>query len=277
MKNYYVFERVIWCHFCDDFEDDFDDFGVILVSFCVIFVPFLSIFLSFLPSFSTFSSFSSFLPPFLTPPQPSALQAAVRHASSRSFNSISVDGDSSTNDSVAVLANGLAGGAALTESSPSFPTFVASLNTVMSDLAKYLVRDGEGATKFVTIRVQGARTYADAKQVANSVARSALFKTAMFGQDANWGRVLCAVGYSGVAVDPTKVSLWFGEGEGGERELELVRNGTPFDTNEERASAILKNKDISVRISLGEGEEMATMWTCDFSYDYVKINADYRS
>lgn len=209
--------------------------------------------------------------------QPDALQAAVRHASAHSFNAISVDGDSSTNDTVAVLANGLAGGRALSLTSSAFPAFQASLQAIMTRLAKALVRDGEGATKFVTVRVQSARTAADARTVANAICRSALFKTALFGQDANWGRVLCAVGYSGAAVEPNRVSLFFGEGESGERELEIVRNGMPFDTSEERASQILKGKDISVRVELGQGSESATMWTCDFSIDYVKINADYRS
>lgn len=161
--------------------------------------------------------------------------------------------------------------------SPHFGAFQSALVDMTGRLAKHLVRDGEGATKFVTVRVDGARSYAEAKQVANSISRSSLFKTAMYGQDANWGRVLCAVGYSGVPIEPSTVSLFFGEGETCERPLEIVRNGTPFDTNEERASAILRGKDITVRVDLGQGSHSAQMWTCDFSIDYVKINADYRS
>jgi len=208
---------------------------------------------------------------------PDALQHALRYATDRSFNSISIDGDSSTNDSVFLLANGQAGNAPITKDSPQFPSFQKALLDTTTDLAKRLVRDGEGATKFVTVRVEGAKTYADAKQVASAVCRSNLVKTAFYGQDANWGRIICAVGYSGVSVDPDRVNLWFGKGEEGHSELQLVRNGVPYDTDEARASDILRGHDFSVRIGLNQGDANATLWTCDFSIDYVKINADYRS
>ena len=140
----------------------------------------------------------------------------------------------------------------------------------LEELAKAIVRDGEGATHFVEITVQGARTPAEAKQVGMSVARSPLVKTAIYGEDANWGRIICAVGYSGVPIEPEKVRLWLGD-------LELVRGGKPYHIDEERASQLLSQRDISIIIDLGMGQASTTVWTCDLSHEYVNINAHYRT
>lgn len=215
---------------------------------------------------------------------PVALDAAVKYAVERSYNCISIDGDTSTNDTVAVLANGQACDKSVHQpgksylipdtSSPLYLPFQAALTDASIALAQRLVRDGEGATKFITVEIKGARTYAEAKTVAHSIATSALFKTAMFGKDANWGRILCAVGYSGIQIQPEKVNLWF---VGEKDTLHLVKDGRPFDTDEARATALLQPVDVTVRVDLGLGAEAAKVWTCDFSIDYVKINADYRS
>jgi glutamate N-acetyltransferase/amino-acid N-acetyltransferase len=199
------------------------------------------------------------------------LQRALRQAVEVSFNRISVDGDMSTNDTVAVLANGLAGNRALSaETSPDYAGFLQGLTLVATELAKAIVRDGEGATKFIEIRVQGAPTEADAKRAAMAVATSNLVKTAIYGKDANWGRVICAVGYSGVEVDPEKVGLWFDD-------LHLVRGGEPYDVNEDRALDILSQDDLTITVDLAQGMAQATVWTCDLTHDYVSINAHYRT
>ena len=199
------------------------------------------------------------------------LQQALRQAVEASFNCITVDGDMSTNDTVAVLANGLAGNEELrAESSPGYAEFLEGLTFVATELAKGIVRDGEGSTKFIEVRVQGARTEAEAKQVAMAVANSNLVKTAIYGQDANWGRVICAVGYSGVEVDPGRLSLWFGD-------LHLVKDGQPYDVDEERAAEILAQDEIVITVDLRQGEAEATVWTCDLTHDYITINAHYRT
>ena len=207
------------------------------------------------------------------------LQTALTDAITKSFNSISIDGDTSTNDTVAILANGAAGGPPITSaSSPSFAAFRATLTDFAISLAKLVVRDGEGATKFVTIRVTNARSYADAKQVGNSIARSPLVKTALYGKDANWGRILCATGYAGVqSVVPEETSVSFIPTDGS-AELKLLVRGEPESVDEERAAKILEAEDleIEVRLSEREGAE-ATVWTCDFSHEYVTINGDYRT
>ena len=153
-------------------------------------------------------------------------------------------------------------------SHPSFAVFQSALTSFCIELSQKLVRDGEGATKFVTVEVLNGSTFAEARQVASSVATSALVKTAMYGQDANWGRIVCAVGYAGVEVDPSRVSLWFVDEEDdreGGGNLQLLRNGQPYQTDEERATVLVRRKDIHIRIDLGKGREHATMWTCDFS------------
>ena len=208
------------------------------------------------------------------------LQAALRHAVNRSFNRITVDGDTSTNDTVVVLANGQAGNAPITsDEDPRFAAFQDALTRVCVDLAQQIVRDGEGATKFVTVRVVGAASDEDAVRAAKAVANSPLCKTAFFGGDANWGRVLAAVGYSGAQVDPARVALWFAGGKEGQRgpALQVVKGGTPTDYSEEEATHIFAQPEIDVLVDLGLGEGEAEVWTCDLGYEYVRINAEYRS
>ena len=207
------------------------------------------------------------------------LQEALADAVSHSFNRISIDGDTSTNDTVLVLANGAAGNTEITSKGADYDAFVDTLTAASMELAKLIVRNGEGVTKFVTIQVEGAVSDDEAHTVANSIARSPLVKTAFFGHDANWGRILCAVGYSGATVDPTKAHLFIaaGQPEAGSPELQLVDAGTPTAYEEADASAIFAESEISVRVSLGLGSGAATVWTCDFSYEYVSINAEYRT
>lgn len=207
------------------------------------------------------------------------LQKALRAAVNRSFNRISVDGDTSTNDTVLVMANGAAGNDEIVEEGSEYSAFVDALTEASMELAKLIVRNGEGVTKFVTVQVEGAVDDAEAHQVANSIAKSPLVKTAFFGHDANWGRILCAVGYSGATVDPTRAYLYIaaGQPQTGQPELQLVDAGTPTDYAEADASAIFAESEISVRVALGLGEGAATVWTCDLSYEYVSINAEYRT
>ncbi|RUS32186.1 ArgJ family protein [Jimgerdemannia flammicorona] len=208
------------------------------------------------------------------------LNKALKHAVDRSFNAISVDGDMSTNDTIAVLANGAAvtdGKGIVNEQSEDFKSFRDRLADFAANLAQLVVRDGEGATKFVTVNVQGANTFEEAKQVASTIATSSLVKTALYGQDANWGRILCAVGYSGVSsIDPTRVSVSFVPTDGS-TSLPLLVKGEPENVDEARASEILKMEDLEIRVELGLGKEEAKMWTCDLSHEYISINADYRS
>ena len=210
------------------------------------------------------------------------LDRALRYAVDRSFHCITVDGDTSPNDTVLVLANGMAGNPEIDDpTSPAFLAFQEGLTQVATALARMIVRDGEGATKFVTIHVTGAPSDVGARQVGRSVARSNLVKTALHGEDANWGRVLAAVGYSGVAVDPERIALWINAGEtpqtAPEHALQLVKDGQGYDVDEHRAAEILRHHDISMTIDLGLGEGEATVWTCDLSVEYVKINAEYRT
>jgi glutamate N-acetyltransferase / amino-acid N-acetyltransferase len=205
---------------------------------------------------------------------PAALDAALRAAVDVSFNCISVDGDMSTNDTVLALANGAAGEVDATE-------FAAALTGLCQDLAQQIVRDGEGATKFITIRVNGAASASEARVAAKAVANSPLVKTAFYGGDANWGRILAAVGYSGAAVDPGKAGLWIAAGtdnaQTGEGALQLVGRGRPLAYSEEAATAIFGGPDISVSVELGLGDGDATVWTCDLSHAYVDINGHYRT
>jgi glutamate N-acetyltransferase/amino-acid N-acetyltransferase len=203
------------------------------------------------------------------------LQNALADAVNHSFNMITVDGDTSTNDTVLLLASGQAGnrpiGSTMTE---DYEVFVAGLCDVATGLAQSVVRDGEGASKFITIRVRGAPGFAAAKQVAKSIANSALVKTAIYGQDANWGRVICAAGYSGIDLDPDHLCLWM---RGGSDALQLVKDGAPFEIDEPRAAAILKETNVTLELDLGLGEAEATVWTCDLTHSYVDINAHYRT
>jgi glutamate N-acetyltransferase/amino-acid N-acetyltransferase len=202
---------------------------------------------------------------------PAAAQAALAEVVADSFNAITVDGDTSTNDTLLLMASGAAGTEEIDSiASPGYPAFLGSLHHVAGELAKALVRDGEGATRFVEIAVEEAGTRDEARQVAKAIANSALVKTAIYGQDANWGRIICAIGYSGVDIVPERVGVWLGD-------LELVRAGAPFDVDEARASALLAQTDIGIRVTLGMGQARATVWTCDFSHAYVDINAHYRT
>jgi glutamate N-acetyltransferase / amino-acid N-acetyltransferase len=193
-----------------------------------------------------------------------ALQAALNAAVNVSFNRISVDGDTSTNDTVIVLANGMSGVA------PAPADFQAALSYVCAELAKLIVRDAEGASKFITLSVSGARSEAEAHQVASTIATSPLVKTAIYGRDANWGRVLAAAGRSGVAIEPARVSLKFGA-------LTVLKDGTPLAFDEAEALKILTEKDIDIALDLGQGTASTTMWTCDLTHEYVSLNADYRT
>ena len=196
------------------------------------------------------------------------LQTALTDATEVSFNCISVDGDMSTNDSVVVLANGAAGNPKIVERGDDYEKFSATLKSLCTELAKRIAADGEGATKFLTINVTGAQTFADAKRVGMSVANSPLVKTAFFGQDANPGRTICAVGYSGVDIVPEKTVIDFGG-------VNVYKNGlvTKFDADAMRN--VLAQRDIVVDIALNLGDAAATVYTCDLSFQYVKINADY--
>ena len=213
-----------------------------------------------------------------------ALQQILRHATDRSFNSISVDGDMSTNDTIVAIANGAAGGELIDKTSSSavaFATLQAEITDFAQQLAQLVVRDGEGATKFITIKVKDALSYKDAKIVASSIANSSLFKTAMYGKDANWGRILCAIGYSDVTTDrsinPAKTNVSFIPSDGTET-LKLLVDGEPEKVDEERASQILEMEDLEIEIDLGTGGGQETsFWTCDLSHEYVTINGDYRS
>ena len=205
---------------------------------------------------------------------PTMLQKALSNDVKTSFNMVSVDGDTSTNDMVSVLANGLAENPIIGEEGVDFDTFCQALHTVTVYLCRMIAGDGEGATKLLECKVAGAKTEEIAKTVAKSVICSSLFKAAMFGADANWGRVLCAIGYAGVDVDVGKVDVAFRSAKG---EIFVCQNGAGVAFSEEKAKEILLQSEIEVLISLNEGEGKATAWGCDLTYEYVKINGDYRT
>ncbi|KAG8836101.1 hypothetical protein FRC17_010034 [Serendipita sp. 399] len=210
---------------------------------------------------------------------PPVLQEALTYAVNRSFNSISVDGEMSTNDTVIVFANGASGMKEIDDiHSPEFHKFQEELTSFAADLAQLVVRDGEGATKFVTVNVRGALTYEDAHQVASRISTSALVKTALYGEDANWGRILAATGSTNLSapITPNTVSVSFIPTDGSEI-LPLLKNGEPENVDEDRAKVILQREDLEIRVDLGMGNEQASYWTCDFSHEYVTINGDYRS
>jgi glutamate N-acetyltransferase/amino-acid N-acetyltransferase len=203
--------------------------------------------------------------------EPALLKDLFRDAADCSFNSITVDGDTSTNDTALIMANGAADNPVIIAGTPEAAAFAAVLNEVLLELAKQIVRDGEGATKFVAVTVKGATDNADAKRAAMAVANSSLVKTAFFGQDANWGRIFAAVGYSGAKVEQLRTELFFDD-------VQMVRDGlfTGGDA-EARGTEVLKKKEFTVTVDLHLGEGRATVYTSDLSYDYVKINADYRT
>ncbi len=202
---------------------------------------------------------------------PACLRSVFRAAVDSSFNIISIDGDTSTNDTALIMANGMAGNATIMPGTPEAERFEVALREVLQSLARQIVRDGEGATKFVEIRVTGAQSGADAKRAAMAIANSLLVKTAFFGQDANWGRIVAAVGYSGAEVHQELVSLWFDD-------VLMVRDGVFVGGDaEERGSEVLRKPEFSVTVNLAMGEGTAIVYTSDLSHDYVSINADYRT
>ncbi|MGE5254649.1 MAG: bifunctional glutamate N-acetyltransferase/amino-acid acetyltransferase ArgJ, partial [Planctomycetaceae bacterium] len=200
-----------------------------------------------------------------------ALRKALKEGVQGSFNRITVDGDMSTNDTLLILANGRAGNGRIQPATPGFGKFSALLQDLLLTLAKKTVADGEGVTKVVRILVERARTDSEAEKVARAVANSPLVKTAFFGEDANWGRILCAAGYSGAPIDAEKVDIFFDD-------VQVVRKGQGAGPDkEEPATAVMKKREYTVRLDLRRGSKRAFLFTTDFSFDYVKINASYRS
>ena len=205
---------------------------------------------------------------------PQMLQKALSGDIQKTFNMISVDGDTSTNDMVTILANGLAGNTPIDNEGEDFAQFMKALNTVNIHLCRSIAGDGEGATKLLECKVTGAKDWDAAKTIAKSVVCSSLTKAAMFGADANWGRILCAIGYSGAQVDVSKVAVSFRSPAG---EVAVCENGAGIDFSEEAAKKVLLETEIEILISLGDGTAEATAWGCDLTYEYVHINGDYRT
>lgn len=198
------------------------------------------------------------------------LQDALSKTAEITFNMISVDGDMSTNDMAVVLANGAADNPEITEKDEDYKTFCHALFEVCENLAKRIAADGEGATKFLTVNVTNAKNFNDAKTIAMSVAKSPLVKTAFFGEDPNWGRVICAVGYAGVDMNPDKVSIKFGD-------VPVYEKGQGASHDDEALKKVMAAHDIAINIDMNDGDANATVWTCDFSYEYVKINGEYHT
>jgi glutamate N-acetyltransferase / amino-acid N-acetyltransferase len=201
---------------------------------------------------------------------PKLLSTALKNSVEDSFNCVSVDGDTSTNDTVIVLANGSAGNALIDKQGANYSVFEKALKAVCLDLAKQMAADGEGANHFVEIEVRNAKDKASAKKIASTVATSPLVKTAIFGTDANWGRILGAVGRAGVTIDPNNIDVYFGK-------LKVCQNSKKTNFSEALAKKLLSKKEIKIIIDLKQGKQSSKYYTCDFSLDYVKINADYRS
>lgn len=202
------------------------------------------------------------------------LLEALKNDVADTYNMISVDGDTSTNDTCLLLANGLAGNPAITERNEDFAAFCKALNYVNETLAKQMAGDGEGATALFEVKIVGAKTKEQAKILSKSVITSNLTKAAIYGHDANWGRILCAMGYSGAQFDPEKVDLFFESAAG---KLQIIKNGVAVDYSEEEATKILSEPSVTAIADIKMGNEQAAAWGCDLTYDYVKINADYRS
>lgn len=202
------------------------------------------------------------------------LQEALREDIKDTYNMISVDGDTSTNDTVLLLANGMAGNPEITEKNEDYQAFCQALNRVNQTLAKKMAGDGEGCTALFEVKVIGAQSKDQAVTLSKSVITSSLTKAAIFGHDANWGRILCAMGYSGARFDPEKVDLYFESAAG---KLQIIRDGVALDYSEEQATRILSEPEVTAIADVKMGSASATAWGCDLTYDYVKINADYRS
>ena len=202
------------------------------------------------------------------------LDEALKESVDKSYNMISVDGDTSTNDMVVILANGMAENPKITTKDSNYKIFSEALQFLNIELAKKIAKDGEGATKLIETYVQGASTVAEAVKVAKTITASSLVKTAMFGADANWGRILCAIGYSGEDIDPNKVQISFESGKG---YIKVYDNSEPVDFSEEKAKEILLESEVQIIVELNKGNYEAIAWGCDLSYEYVRINGDYRS
>ena len=198
------------------------------------------------------------------------LQTALSDIVEQSFNMISIDGDMSTNDMAVVMANGAAENPVITVKNEDYELFYQTLKQICQELAKRIASDGEGATKFLTVQVNGTKSFADAKIIGMSVAKSPLVKTAFFGEDPNWGRVICAVGYAGVAMVPEKTVVKFGG-------IPVYAHGVGVDYDEAALREVMAQHDIVIAIDMGLGDAEATVWTCDFSYEYVKINGEYHT
>ncbi len=205
---------------------------------------------------------------------PAMLQKALSEDVKSSFNMISVDGDQSTNDTCCIMANGLAGNKPIDCAGKDFNAFKKALNYCTVKLSKMIAKDGEGATKLIECNVMGAKSAKNAKIIARTVIKSSLVKAAMFGSDANWGRVLCAIGYAGVDVDVDKIDVSFASRAG---EVEVCKGGHGVDFSEELAKTVLSEDEICINVQLNSGSAKATAWGCDLTYDYVKINGDYRT
>ncbi len=205
---------------------------------------------------------------------PAMLQKALSASVERTYNRVSVDGDTSTNDMVVVLANGMADNPPIETEGPDFRTFYEALTWLNIQLARMIAKDGEGATKLIECTVEGASDETKAVELAKGVIRSSLVKTAVFGADANWGRILCALGYTRKDFDPAKVDVAFESASG---YIEVCKNGAPLSFNEEKAKKILSYQEVTIYVSLNEGAAQATAWGCDLTYEYVRINGDYRT
>ena len=205
---------------------------------------------------------------------PEMIKAALLETVQVTFNRISVDGDTSTNDTCCVLANGLAGNEAITAKGPDYDAFAEALKALCTELAKKMASDGEGARHLISCRVDGAKSEQSAETIAKSVISSTLTKAAIFGADANWGRVLCAMGYSGEEFDPDKVTVRFASAAG---EVQVCAQGRGLDFDEDLAKKILTEHDVEIDITMEEGAASCTCWGCDITYDYIKINGDYRT
>lgn len=202
------------------------------------------------------------------------LDSALRETIEGTYNCISVDGDTSTNDTLTILANGMAGNAEITEKNADYALFVEALNQINTMMARKIAADGEGAEHLIECVVRGAKTVESARVLAKSVISSSLVKAAFFGADANWGRILCAMGYSGELFTPEKVSVTFTNSKG---TVEVFKNGVPLNFDEDKAKIVLTEKEVQILVDLEEGNCTGTAWGCDLTYNYVKINGDYRT
>jgi len=205
---------------------------------------------------------------------PAMLQAALSESVERTYNCVSVDGDTSTNDTLIALANGLAGNKMISSKNADWKAFVEALDAVNTEMAKKIAGDGEGATHLIECNVCGAKNDEVARNLAKSVISSSLVKAAFFGKDANWGRILCAMGYSGELFTQSGTSVFFDSGAG---EIEVFHKGVPLDFDEPKAKEILGETEVRIRVELEDGKGKGTAWGCDLTYDYVKINGDYRT